>query len=38
MPAIIVIALLISVITTIISVLTGFNEIDKGKYVVEDMW
>lgn len=29
--AIIVIALLISIVTTIISVLTGFNEVDKGK-------
>ena len=34
MPAIIVIALLISVITTIISVLTGFNEIDKEKIML----
>jgi NitT/TauT family transport system permease protein len=34
MPAIIVIALLISVITTIISVLTGFNEIDKEKLML----
>ncbi|NRT77410.1 NitT/TauT family transport system permease protein [Clostridium beijerinckii] len=33
-PAIIVIALLISVITTIISVLTGFNEIDKEKIML----
>ncbi|MBX7409142.1 ABC transporter permease [Clostridium chauvoei] len=31
MTAIIVIALLISIVTTIISVLTGFNEVDKGK-------
>lgn len=29
--AIIVVALLISIITTIITVLTGFNEVDKGK-------
>ena len=29
--AIIVVALLISIVTTIITVLTGFNEIDKGK-------
>lgn len=29
--AIIVIALLISIVTTIITVLTGFNEVDKGK-------
>ena len=36
MPAIIVIALLISVITTIISVLTGFNEIDKEKIMLMD--
>lgn len=34
MPAIIVIALLISVITTIIGVLTGFNEIDKEKIML----
>lgn len=34
MPAIIVIALLISVVTTIISVLTGFNEIDKEKIML----
>lgn len=34
MPAIIVIALLISVITTIISVLSGFNEIDKEKIML----
>lgn len=34
MPAIIVIALLISIITTIISVLTGFNEIDKEKIML----
>lgn len=34
MPAIIVIALLISVVTTIISVLTGFNEIDKEKILL----
>ena len=33
-PAIIVIALLISVITTVISVLTGFNEIDKEKVML----
>lgn len=33
-PAIIVIALLISVITTIIGVLTGFNEIDKEKIML----
>lgn len=33
-PAIIVIALLISVITTIISVLTGFNEIDQEKIML----
>lgn len=32
--AIIVIALLISLITTIISVLTGFNEVDKGKLIL----
>ena len=31
MAAIIVIALLISIVTTIITVLTGFNEVDKGK-------
>ena len=31
MTAIIVIALLISIVTTIITVLTGFNEVDKGK-------
>jgi NitT/TauT family transport system permease protein len=31
MGAIIVITLLISVVTTIITVLTGFNEVDKGK-------
>ncbi|RII34791.1 ABC transporter permease [Clostridium chromiireducens] len=34
MPAIIVIALLISVITTIIGVLSGFNEIDKEKIML----
>ncbi|WP_206151595.1 ABC transporter permease [Clostridium sp. SM-530-WT-3G] len=34
MPAIIVIALLISVVTTIISVLTGFNEIDNEKIML----
>lgn len=34
MSAIIVIALLISVVTTIISVLTGFNEIDKEKIML----
>lgn len=34
MPAIIVIALLISIITTIISVLTGFNEIDREKIML----
>ncbi|EHI98194.1 ABC-type transporter, integral membrane subunit [Clostridium sp. DL-VIII] len=34
MPAIIIIALLISIITTIISVLTGFNEIDKEKIML----
>lgn len=33
-PAIIVIALLISVITTVITVLTGFNEIDKEKIML----
>lgn len=33
-PAIIVIALLISVVTTIISVLTGFNEVDKEKILL----
>lgn len=31
MTAIIVIALLISIVTTIITVLTGFNEVDRGK-------
>ncbi|KLE16059.1 ABC transporter permease [Clostridium sp. C8] len=31
MTAIIVIALFISIVTTIITVLTGFNEVDKGK-------
>ena len=31
MAAIIVVALLISIVTTIITVLTGFNEVDKGK-------
>ena len=34
MPAIIVIALLISVVTTFISILTGFNEIDKEKIML----
>ncbi|MEG0295589.1 MAG: ABC transporter permease [Clostridium sp.] len=34
MSAIIVIALLISLVTTIISVLTGFNEVDKGKLLL----
>jgi len=34
MPAIIVIALLISVVTTIISILTGFNEIDREKIML----
>lgn len=34
MMAIIVVALLISVVTTIISVLTGFNEIDKEKIML----
>ncbi|AWK51104.1 sulfonate ABC transporter permease [Clostridium beijerinckii] len=34
MPAIIVIALLISVVTTVISILTGFNEIDKEKIML----
>ncbi|EKQ53426.1 MAG: ABC-type nitrate/sulfonate/bicarbonate transport system, permease component [Clostridium sp. Maddingley MBC34-26] len=34
MPAIIVIALLISIITTIISILTGFNEIDQEKIML----
>jgi len=34
MPAIIVIALLISVITTVIGVLSGFNEIDKEKIML----
>lgn len=34
MTAIIVIALLISLVTTIISVLTGFNEVDKGKMLL----
>lgn len=33
-PAIIVIALLISLVTTIISILTGFNEVDKGKLIL----
>lgn len=32
--AIITIALLISIVTTIISVLTGFNEVDKGKMLL----
>lgn len=32
--AIIVITLLISLVTTIISVLTGFNEVDKGKLIL----
>lgn len=32
--AIITIALLISIVTTIISVLTGFNEVDKGKLLL----
>lgn len=32
--AIIVITLLISIVTTIISVLTGFNEVDKGKVLL----
>lgn len=36
MSAIIVIALLISLVTTIISVLTGFNEVDKGKMRLMD--
>lgn len=36
MPAIIVIALLISLVTTIISVLTGFNEVDKGRMLLMD--
>lgn len=34
MPAIIVIALLISIVTTIISVLSGFNEIDNEKIML----
>lgn len=34
MPAIIVIALLISIVTTIISVLSGFNEIEKEKIML----
>ena len=34
MPAIIVIALLISIVTTIISVLSGFNEIDEEKIML----
>lgn len=34
MPAIIVIALLISTVTTIISILSGFNEIDKEKIML----
>ena len=33
-PAIITIALLISIVTTIISVLTGFNEVDEGKMLL----
>ena len=33
-PAIITIALLISIVTTIISVLTGFKEVDKGKILL----
>lgn len=33
-PAIITIALLISIVTTIISVLTGFNEVDKGQLLL----
>lgn len=33
-PAIITIALLISIVTTIISVLTGFNEADEGKMLL----
>ena len=33
-PAIIIIALLISIVTTIISVLTGFNEVDEGKMLL----
>lgn len=33
-PAIITIALLISIVTTIISVLTGFNEVDEGKILL----
>ena len=36
MSAIIVITLLISIVTTIISVLTGFNEVDKGKMRLMD--
>lgn len=36
MQAIIVITLLISIVTTIISVLTGFNEVDKGKMLLMD--
>ena len=36
MPAIIVITLLISIVTTIISVLTGFNEVDRGKMLLMD--
>lgn len=36
MPAIIVITLLISIVTTIISVLTGFNEVDSGKMRLMD--
>ena len=37
MGAIIVITLLISVVTTIITVLTGFNEVDKGKQNMETL-
>lgn len=33
-PAIITIALLISIVTTIISVLTGFNEVDEGEMLL----
>lgn len=36
MPAIIVITLLISIVTTILSVLTGFNEVDSGKMRLMD--
>ena len=35
-PAIIVITLFISIVTTIISVLTGFNEVDRGKMRLMD--